>query len=282
LYHLVSLPGFRQKKSFIRNGGGPNEFESALRPLAVEKKGDDLLVSFYHRARQGIFHFNLTQSWLHDIDIFQDTIKLEKLNEIYRAYNIDNESIFVDNLDFLNLNQLYAVYQWKNQHITRLDTAVVSGLSDQKDSYLMASATIFDKSKRKYAGGMMFMDQLNIYDIENPEKSIAITSSSNRESLSDASRTIMPLKKEYYVDLRAGNGFLFGLYANQNRKAWATGDTPAEIHVLDWDGNALCKLTTKEKLIHICIDPVNHTLYGLAEKDEIYSYNLNIVPELAN
>ncbi|WP_375585186.1 hypothetical protein [Cyclobacterium xiamenense] len=280
LYNIRSLHNLGLEKNFIRKGEGPNEFENLLRPLSAEKKGNDVLISFYHKARQGIFYFNLTQSWYGEIDIFMDTVKLKKLNEIYRAYKIDDERVFIDNMDFLNLNQLYSVYQLNDQQITRLDTALKSGLNDQQDSYLMASVTVFNKLKRKYAGGMMFMDQLNIYDIENPDNSISITTNKNVESLSTAAKASMPLKNEYYVDLRDGNGFLFGLYANLSRKEWAIGNSPAEVHVIDWDGNPTCKLIIKEKLLHICIDSANNLLFGLTEKDEIYTYDLDRVPEL--
>lgn len=127
---------------------------------------------------------------------------------------------------------------------------------------------------------MMFMDQLNIYDILNPQKSFAVTVNKKPVSMSEASRMIMPLKKEYYVDLREANGLLFGLYANQTRKEWATGNRPAVIQVISWQGDPVCKLSTTEKLIHIAVDPIKNILYGLTEKEEIYAYNLKEITEL--
>ncbi len=281
LYHAVSTRDHKWVKSFIPKGEGPNEFDNVLVPLSVETKNSNILISFYHRARQGIFHYNLTQSFLQGKDLFQDTIPLGELTEVYRAYQIDEEQAFVDNMDFININQQYSIYNWKDQHLVHSDKALIPSLNDHGDTYLLATNTIFSKSQLKYAGAMVFADQLNIYDIANPERSFVISVSKNPTSLIDVSRTLMPFKKEYYVDLREANNLLFGLYANFGRKEWANGDNPAVIHVIDWDGHPICQLSTKEKLVNFDIDPENNTLYGLTEKQEVFKYDLSKIPELA-
>lgn len=281
LYHAVSTRDLRWQKSFIGKGEGPNELSGPLQPLSFENAGQNHLISFYDKSRQGLFHYNLQSLLQRGEDRFQDTIPVEGLTEIYTAYKINEEEIFVDNLDFINLNQQYSIYRWKEKQILRTDTAIVSGLTNHGDVFLMATITAFNKRALRYAGAMMFMDQLNIYDIANPEKSIALSVRKNPTSLNEASRALMPLKKEYYVDLREANGRLFGLYANQSRKEWATGDKPAEIHVINWDGKPICKLATREKLLHFDIDPATNVLYGLTEKQEMIKYDLNEIPELA-
>ncbi|REG78469.1 TolB-like 6-bladed beta-propeller domain-containing protein [Algoriphagus antarcticus] len=280
LYHAISTNDYNWDKKFIRKGEGPNEFQNVLKPLSYEKKDNDLLLTFYDKAREGLFHYNLTQSFNQGIDIFQDTISLGETTEIYRAYKITDNKVFIDNLDFINLNQIYSVYEDKK--IISTDTALVSGLINQSDSYIMTTITSFNKNKLKYAGAMMFMDQINIYDINNPNNSLAITANNNnRPSINEVSQTLMPYKNEFYVDLRQTDSYIFGLYANQSRKEWATGDNPGVIHILDWEGNPICKLKTKEKLIHFDIDSNSNTLYGMTEKEEIIKYNLDEISELA-
>ncbi len=280
LYHAVSTNDYNWSKSFIAKGEGPNEFENTLVPLSTETKNSDLLISFYHKARQGLFHYNLTQSFVQGKDLFQDTIPLGELTEIYRAYQIDEEVFFVDNMDFININQHYSIFNRKDKKVVRNDKTLTSSLKDHGDTYLLATSTIFSKPQLKYAGAMMFADQLNIYDLDNPEKSFAISVSKKPTSLIDASRTLMPFKQEYYADLKESNNFLFGLYANLSRKEWATGDSPALIHVIDWEGNPICKLSTQEKLVKFDVDPENNMLYGLTEKQEVYRYDLKQIPEL--
>jgi hypothetical protein len=280
LYQAYSSNDLKRVGSFIRKGDGPNELGTALKPLSGERKENDMIISFYNKERRGIFHFNLTKSLNQGTDVFLDTLTLEDHTEIYRAYQLTQDEIFIDNLDFINLNQLFSVYRLTDRYITQLDTAVLSGLHDQGEIFLMATCTIFNKSIKKYAGGMIFLDQLNIYDINNPAKSLAVTVNNKPSSLIAASRMFMSLKKEFYVDLRESKLFLFGLYANQTRKEWATGDRPGEIHVITWEGQPVCKLSTKEKLVQIDIDPIHNVLYGFTEGDELFRYDLRQIPDL--
>ena len=279
LYHAVSFRDYTYTRSFIAKGEGPNEFDNALPPLTAAKKEGNLLLSFYHQARQGLFHYNLTESFLQGTDIFQDTVALGKLTEIYRAYQINEDKVFVDKMDFININQQYSIYDRKHQQLLHNDNAIISGLKSHGDTYLLATNTIFNKSNLKYASAMRFADQVNIYDLANPENSLTVSNSDEPTSLVGASRTLMPFKKEYYVDLRETNNLLFGLYANLGRKEWANGDSPATIHVIDWKGNPICKLSTQEKLVKFDIDPENNILYGLTEKQEVYKYDLHQIPK---
>ncbi|PZX48871.1 TolB-like 6-bladed beta-propeller domain-containing protein [Algoriphagus chordae] len=281
LYHAISTRDHKWDRSFIAKGEGPNQFDNALSPLSAKKMEGDLLISFYHKARQGIFHYNLTRSFHQGNDFFQDTIPLGILTDIYRAYQINDYEVFVDNMDFININQQYSIYDRKSKQLIRNDNAMISSLKSHGDTYLLATNTIFSNPQLKYAGAMVFADQLNIFDLANPEKSFAISASKKPTSLMDVSRTLMPFKKEYYLDLRESNNLLFGLYANFGRKEWVNGDIPAVIHVIDWDGNPICKLSTKEKLVNFDIDPENNILYGLTEKQEVYKYDLKPIPELA-
>ncbi len=282
IFQIISINSRKKITNLVKKGDGPNELNQALKPLSFAKKNNELLISFYSKARLGIFYLNLSKTINHKSTIFQDTINLEKVSEIYRAHQITDSEVFIDNLDFMNINQIYSIYNVEKNEIIHSDTAIISNLQSQGDIYMMATCTIFNKELKKYASGMIFQDQVNIYDLNSPKKSLAISSNKNISSLVENSQTIMPLKKEYYVDIREGQSKIFALYANQTRKDWATGDKPAEIHVIDWDGKPICKLTTKEKLLHFDIDKENNQLYGLTEKQEVIKYDLDQIPELAN
>lgn len=145
LYHFISTNSHRWTGSFIKKGEGPNEFNNILKPLTGENTANGFLISFYHPARQGIFHFNLTQTLLRGNEVFQDTVPLRGLTEIYRAYQINEEEVFVDYMDFKNINQHYSIFNWKNQQLLRYDKALISGLTDHGDTYLMATYSTFSK-----------------------------------------------------------------------------------------------------------------------------------------
>jgi len=282
LYQIYAINQLDKIRSLVKKGDGPSELNQVLKPLYFTKKNNELLISFYNKARLGIFHLNISKSLHKGFAVFQDTINLEGYSEIYRAYQINMKEVFVDNLDFINLNQIYSTYNIEEKQTLTADTAITSKLQSQSDIYMMATCTIFNKELKKYASGMIFQDQINIYDLKIPENSLSVSPHKNTASLLENAQTIMPLKKEYYVDIREGQSKIFALYVNQTRKDWATGDKPAEIHVIDWNGKPICKLTTKEKLLHFDIDKENNQFYGLTEKQEVIKYDLNQIPELAN
>ncbi|MCE7054759.1 TolB-like 6-bladed beta-propeller domain-containing protein [Algoriphagus sp. AGSA1] len=280
-YHSYSTNNLCKIRSFIAKGEGPNELKSILKPLYLENEDDNIMINFYTPARQGILRYNFTGSNLNKKGHFQDTLSLENATEIYRAYKIDESLVFIDRLDFLGFNQIYEIYDYKHNQSVHLDTAIISRLQDQKDVFLMATSTLLNFHQKKYISAMRFADQVNIYDLENPEKSHAVSVKNNATSLIDASNMIMPLKKEFYIDIREAKGLIFALYANQSRKEWATGNTPAEIHVINWQGKAICKLIVDQKLLNIDIDSGKQILYGLSERQELIRYDLSQLPHLS-
>jgi hypothetical protein len=147
-------------------------------------------------------------------------------------------------------------------------------LSTIDNSFLLAANTTYNPSLNKYATGMNFVDQINIFDIRDPDASFSVTTSKNRYATSEIENMPMPDKMEYYYDLRSTDALVFGLYANQNRKDWAMENNPASIHVFDWQGNAVAELFTKEKITHFDIDHINNRLYGVNMEEELFVYDL--------
>jgi len=152
--------------------------------------------------------------------------------------------------------------------------ALISGITEVANSYLLATSTSFSLANRKYVSAMGFIDQLNIYDLARPEESKALTVHKKRIGMEQVERTPMPEKMEYYVDLQSDSERIYALYANQNRKDWAVNETPAVIQVFDWNGNPLCELKTKEKIVHFDVDENRRKLYGLTIEEDLYVYDL--------
>jgi len=96
----------------------------------------------------------------------------------------------------------------------------------------------------------------------------------NVSDLQAVGKCPMPNKYEYYVDLVATEEKLFALYANQTRKTWALENKPAEIHVFDWMGKPLYKVTLDEKILKIAIDKQKNSLYGMTAEEKIYQYDI--------
>jgi len=278
LYSIVSANTYRHLGNYVSKGNGPNEFLKALAPISVYKKKSDLFVSLYDYHKKDLIGWNLTGTVSEQTPVFEQVTKFNSLagtHAIYRVHPLDGEAFFLDYLDIDGLNQHYAVYHIPSEKIVDDKAGLISGITELGNSYLLATSTSFSLANRKYVSAMVFIDQLNIYDLARPEEgSKALTIHKKRIGMKEVERTPMPEKMEYYVDVRSDSSFIYALYANQNRKDWAVNETPAVIQVFDWDGNPICELKTKEKIVQFDVDENRRKLYGLTIEEDLYVYDL--------
>jgi|GEM_PF-2045670 len=277
LYSIVSANTYKHLGNYVSKGNGPNEFINTLPPISIYKKSGDLYTSLHDPYKKELIGWNLTETISKQVPVFEDVTKFSSLDgthAIYRIHPLDEEAFFLDYLDFDGLNQHYAVYHIPSEKIVDDRAALISGITERGNSYLLATSTSFSLANRKYVSGMGFIDQLNIYDLAHPEESKALTIHKKRIGMKEVERTPMPEKMEYYVDVRSDSERIYALYANQNRKDWAVNETPAVIQVFDWDGNPICELKTKEKIVYFDVDENRRKLYGLTIEEDLYVYDL--------
>jgi hypothetical protein len=246
-----------------------------VQPVFTEKNGDEVSVAFYDTNKSALVYLNLTRSLADGRPVFDKTREFREIQGIYKLFPLEEGKMFVDYCDFERLDQHYSVYDDANREFVRDDVAILSGVKSPGNSYLLATSCCFNRRGNRYASAMNFIDQVNFYDIRSPEKSFCVSTSSVQSPLSVVEGIPMPDKMEYYNELRSTDTRLFGLHVNRSRKDWALGDTPAIIHVYDWDGKPVARLNTREKIIHFDVDARNNRLYGMTENEELYVYDLN-------
>lgn len=274
LYSIVSTETYNHLGSFVNKGNGPSELLFALEPLSAHKTGSDVTMSLYDFHNRNLIDFNLTKSIDLKTPVFKKSNNIETISGIYKVHQLDDEFLFVDYLNVEDLTQHYARYQLSSNELTDDFEALTSGLSDPSLSYLLATSTSFNSQQKKYVGAMKFIDQINFYEIDDPQKSKSYSVNKNRTKMLEVEGTPMPDKMEYYVDLRSDSSFIYGLYANQNRKDWALNEKPGVIQVFDWNGNPICELKTNEKLLYFDIDSKNKKLYGMTIEEDLFVYDL--------
>jgi len=277
LYSVVSTKSNKHIGNFVARGQAADEFLAAYEPSFFKEKNDTVSLFFYDYLKRKITSLNLTETIKEQKAIVTtNNLKLDKISNIYEIFLLDEEHFFINYLDIEdNLIQHYSVYNTEEKEFTKDTQALISNINDAGNSYLLASSCCFNLSKRKYASAMKFLDQINIYDITNEEESFSISTNSNQLRLYEVEKVSMPEKLEFYNDLRSTDSLLFGLYVNQNRKDWSLENIPAVIHVFDWDGRPIAKLTTKEKIIVFDIDTQKNSLYGMTSDESFYEYSLD-------
>jgi len=274
LYSVSSLNTYGHLGNFVTKGNGPLELLGSFEPLSVFSTANSTSISIYDFYTNRYYKWDLTNSIKYSAPVFTDTVRFSDMPGLYKIHPLDNELLFLDYIDPSELNQHYAVYHIPTEKIMDDKVALLSGITELANSYLLATCTSFSLVNRKYVSAMGFIDQLNIYDLDRPEGAKALTVHKKRMGMEEVERTPMPEKMEYYVDVRSDASRIYALYANQNRKDWAVNETPAVIQVFDWDGNPICELKTKEKIVHFDVDENGGKLYGLTTEEELYVYDL--------
>lgn len=124
----------------------------------------------------------------------------------------------------------------------------------------------------KIAMGMLMFNQINILDLKE-NNNFTITAATGNTYLSkkylDEHEPII-----YYCDLECTDKYIYALYVNQKMSEWQRIAHPTEIHVFDWNGNAVYKLKTQETLLNIDIDETGQKIYGLATEEQVFIYDI--------
>lgn len=273
-YSVYTINNYIECGCFVSKGQGPDEFPACFTPICKKEK-EDLFLSFYNYMTSEVVELNLLESIKRQRTILSKPWKIENINSIYKIFLTDKNEYLVDYLDATDLTQHYAIWDKKNGLLKRDNIALNPIGISLDNSYLLATSCCYNEKKKIYATAMNFIDQINFYSIENPEKSFCISLNENKTTLKEIEKIEMPEKIEYHNDLRASDTYLFSLYSNQNRKDWALGNTPANIYIFDWSGNPILEIETKEKIIHFDIDKKQNKIYGITDKEELYSYDLS-------
>jgi hypothetical protein len=83
------------------------------------------------------------------------------------------------------------------------------------------------------------------------------------------------IKWVYYVNMEVTDKYIYALYYNQVYEESFDIEKEVEIHVFDWQGNAVHKYIIPQYIRCMAIDEDNNRIYGMSSMDEqLYVYNL--------
>lgn len=264
MYRIVSQNTGETLAERITRGQGPNELLNSFRPKLYEKIGDDIYMTIIDYAEKKIRKINI------DKEIILDSINIDvgHIRGIYGAHKYDNEHLFVDYLQLDTLSQRYGLMNVDNGNVMtfsqKIDGADIGGLGN---SYLLATSPAFNSKSKKYAAAMMFLSQINIIDINNPENSFCLMTSDYNLTMSQVAKSSD--RKRFYTDIDSDENLIYALTqaGQQNGRA---------LHVLDWDGKPKIEIRINEPIERIYLNSKTKTLYGITYNENLYVYNLNL------
>lgn len=127
------------------------------------------------------------------------------------------------------------------------------------------SRMVINKEKNKVAFAMRFVNQVNFMSLDSDWRKAV--------SLYDNAAMAKREKREYYCDIATDGKYVYALYMNQTLDDAFEKEKDMEIHVMDWNGNLVKVLHSKEYLVKLAVDS-NGTLYGTDLDSNVYKYEM--------
>lgn len=262
MYRIVSQNTGETLAERITRGQGPNELLNSFRPKLYEKIGDDIYMTIIDYAEKKIRKVNINKERILD----SINIDVSHIQGIYGAHKYDNEHLFVDYLQLDTLGQRYGLMNVDNGNVMtfsqKIDGADIGGLGN---SYLLATAPTFNSTKKKYASAMTFLSQINILDINNPDKSFCLITSDHNLTMSQVAKSSE--RKRFYIDVESDDNFIYALWQGDLENS-------RSLHVFDWGGKPIMDITINEPIKSLCYNPRIKTLYGITDFEQLYVYDL--------
>lgn len=279
-YRVCSKYDYHHLGNYIPKGRGASELPDISFPIFCQYDADEAKIFLQDRGNSLIKTFNITQSVKAQKTIFDnEDINIKFLPGLKAIFPIDDSLFFVHYFNYKNEKECYTLMNMNSHVAIYEDTIYTDKLSRTGNIFLWNTFSRMKPDKTQYATAMQFFNQINIYNV-GAQKALAIVPYEKITTLKDAEETIMPEKMEYYSDLIGTDSQIWALYANQNRKDWATKEgLSTEIHVLDWEGNPLMKLIIPQKIAKIALDEEQKLLYGMTLSEQVFRYNVGEILE---
>ena len=153
-------------------------------------------------------------------------------------------------------------------------------LDDAYGNEALASNKKMRPAGDKIVFAMVEFNEVNIWNLKEPQKSISVAPDNRLFSLDEVMKTDRSQRKIYYHGATVSNRFIIALYAGgkMTYDEYTQSTAPAVLHVFDWDGNMLCKLKPDRKLSSLYLTD-DRKLYGLDKEERIWVYDLAPVLE---
>ena len=251
----------------IKKGRGPNEIRYPYKIYLDSVIGDTI---------------NLFAVDNSDEKYINISVDINSKKTIVDKENIKIEASYIDKMYQYEKNEYFIEYCANNESvcygIVKDDTIINShnifNVNDY-ESFLFTNYTALNYNKGRYVSAMKFLDQINIYNIHDPEISFTMFNDIKWVDIDIIQNKFMPFRKEFYQSITSSDEYIFALYANQTRKEWATTERPVEIHIISWDGEPLIKIHSEIKLCSIFYDKKENIMYALNLEDQILKLDMS-------
>jgi hypothetical protein len=258
--------------NFFYKGAGPNDFGY----IDVIKK-EYPYIWIQDRLYKNVRMIDLEESIHNKHTAIKNELKYLDVVEPINAFYINDTCLLIKSFD-INKGLCYFRYNPANaqsSHEVIMYNYPITNDILQTKMAPMSDCMKPDGSKIASLSGML--DQIDILDIDHPQKNISVTTTNHQYDYSYINYTNGDdMQTSYFSYPYCSNKHVFALYKNNNTNN-------IELHIIDWDGNAVCKLLLDMEIASFTIDFDNGFMYGISPIEErVYRYDIGNVLKLRN
>ncbi len=268
-FSCYSLPDFHLLGNCITSGRGADEFLTLTYNKQFIKDTSAIKMWISSHLSREVSEFNLTSSIKEQKTIFDKRFLLDSITDSY-WFNI-NDSLFAAYSSTDNL--YYTVYNLKTQKPLMRTNIYKKNI--KFDPFTLDITGVMSPDRTKIALAMFNLNHIIIHSVDgNNIKPLTIYHSSN--TIHEISLLEPIDRKTFYSDIRATNEYIFALYINRTGKMEDIETNKGiEIHMFDWNGNPIQKISIPNYIRFFDIDPQNEYIYGLNPyNEELFRYNI--------
>jgi hypothetical protein len=254
--------------SFFRKGQGPDDFR---RPIFSQVRSPYLVIDDWGYRRIKVV--NIPES-INNIDgrlSTRHTIKYSnaEIADPEKVLYANDTLLLIKSYDENRETLSYFKYNPVKQKVT--DEIMMFNYPITSDIRYKNIATLADCIKpdgSKIVSIAGCLDQLDILDVVHPDKSISVT---ENDYLFDYEyvKSLGDNSKDFYLFSCCSDNLICAAYQNYAKHA-------NEIHIIDWNGNPVCKLILDRRIKDFTMDFDNGFMYAVSEMEEqIYRYNIS-------
>lgn len=283
-YYVFSLNSGNQLGSFCRKGEGPQDYIvlGDTKQFTIENKAIKLWTRDVMKEKLQLL--DLTKSIANNETVIDTIISGHWKGEFNRPFSfafvlkdnliaMKNQPEIISNDGLTYLPGSYFLYNTTDpnpiQKFTLYNYPVINP-QYTFDNYLHSIDRI-KPDNTKIAMGMSLLSQINILDIKSG-KLIGIRTSGTPD-FKDLEKKTTEIKF-YYSDICIDNEYIYGLYSNKIFNDQNYPFVSNEVHVFDWEGNAIRKLILDREFDRIALDPVKKKLYAKNDEDEVFCFDI--------
>lgn len=274
---------------YCPKGGGPDDFYSIsnMEQFVVENESVKLWINDFNKNKISLLNLSNSATTHHTEldDVIDFGWRSSPYDTPFNFIFVCGDKLLYKNSPIFNsvcesnyTPSKYSLYDHKNKRIVReyeLYKQPVYNLNKiiENGDYLHSIDRIKPDNK-KIAMGMWMFPQINILDIETGElKGFRINKDIDFNYVINTHKKL----RLYYKAISVDDTYIYALYSDAFIEDGLEGyRAPAnKIHIFDWNGNFVRKITLDQKILAMTLDPVRKYLYCINTEDIIYYYDLS-------